>query len=1062
MTRSCIAALFLTVICFGWSARAEGDSAYGEYLANTPPLSLDTMPWGDEQVPETLEREPIIRNQDQSYNWANAASGLLVTKQFGQAYAGSDWYANYILSAIQTADGGYFLLEYGRGAVEMSVIKVDRNGYVEWRRNVQYGSSDVPRLYQIGGFDSVKQAPDGGYVVVGYMTPGVSNPAGQGPADGFLIKFDAHGNKAWEVALGFEYGDFASAVENAPGGGFVVAGKSSPDGVDTDAFLAKVSDAGRVIWEKRYDGLGGVPHVGEGATDVEIDHGDRGFVLVGNTSCAGIGCGFLARTDSDGNLIQVVRSGLESDYIYRVARAPDDGYFLAGAGHLFPGAFTDAIVVKLDRAASVQWVARSGDGYSSDKVALGLDVAEDGIRVAGDTTPVGDNQHPCYFHVDWNGHMIGQECLPETGIWYVVRRTVDGGTVVGGPYHLPRSLVAVHDAYLLKFKEGQVPGFISGSVYEDGNLSCSRDADEDAAGFRMLKAVDENSNAYLVSSDESGSYTAAVPPGNYTVGFADEQQTPDMCVPGVNSNVSVSQDQTSGGNDFPVEKTCFANLELVGGDSGYACPSGHPIYQGTPCAGYDWTVTAKLQAQSIGWDVGARVCFNLPWTLALTDVSVLTSSGCSNWLLDSSTPNPSNYICVTKQLPGAPVGPRQCDVTLKMKIPDTSVPPWAVSAAVEAYCGAASATPPPPPQGGQLAKDLLYDTTQCSCDPNDMLVNPQGCGTGGAITGQELTYSIHFQNVGAGPAHDIVIRDSLDKDLEPLSLRLVSSSHKITRMQVEPDNDLVISFQGIELPPQWRDSPGSNGSVVFAIHPKKSYQDGTIIDNGAAIFFDSNPPVMTNRVSNTLYNGGAVPVADFRAVRRGVGFDFSYTGGSSDVSYRWNFGQNALPVEAMIEHPTGVTFSGSGPYPVVLTVEKEGCASATTQDVAVCSVWSTTAFEPPMGKPRGAGSMLPLKFRLYHQGHLVSSAAQLEAILASEHGWTPEQGCWPRARVLAGGQPLALAGGEQCFQFDGEGKLALNLKLDRSQFRPGQEYTVEVENMACALGPDNSSFSVKK
>jgi uncharacterized repeat protein (TIGR01451 family) len=1060
MRRCGVAVLLVIVSGFTGEAQAEESNSQGVSVIDRTLSSSDPEFWGELQDPVGLGEVEAPPIWDENSIYADA--GMLVTRQFGQAYEGRNWYANYIISIAQVADQGYFLAERYWRMSGLSVIKTDRNGYPEWRRDVQYGTGHIDQVIN-GGTDSVKQAADGGFVVVGSMRPGASNPHESDPRDGFLIKYDANGNKVWEAAVGFEYTDSLVSVELAPGGGFVVAGSSS-NGRDVDAFLAKIDENGRVIWKKRYDSLGGVAANGDAATDVEVDHGAAGFVLGGNTRCPGIGCGFLARTDLDGNLLQVSTTGLQRNQVNRVAPTPDGGYAIAAKGTLPSVGRWDAIVVKLDGAGHVQWTGRYSErgGSATDESAIGLDVSLDGIRVVGYTTPLEGVyiERPCFWHVDWTGRTVAQECMRETGIWYAVRAISDGSTVVGGPYVLPRSIFAVHDAYLLKFKEAELPGYIAGSLYEDENLSCTPDASEQKVGRQWVKALDQQSqsNVHFVAVNTNGDYSAAVPPGNYTVSLVNPDLSGEICGPQMSYSAAVVRGQTSGGNDFFVAQTCRGTLDLEGGrsDSGsYQCPVGREPQ--SPCAGFAWTYKALLINESrASWDTGAAVKFTFPWSLSATEVRHEASSSCAGWnLLSVTSTDTATEVLVVKQTGDLPPAQGECTIDVTVRVPSGSRPPWTTTAALDANCRGTRVV-------GVLDDNVIYNRDRCSCDPNDMQVSPQGCGSTGAITGQELAYTTRFQNVGFGPAHDVVIRDSLDEGLDPSTLRLVSSSHRITRMQVEPGNELVIRFDGIELPPQAWDPKGSNGSVTFAIKPREPYGDGTVIDNGAAIFFDDNPPIMTNKVVNTLYNGGPVPVADFRAVRRGEGFDFSYTGGSTGVSYQWNFGTSATPSVADTASPRGVVFSGRGPFPVSLTVGKDECSSATSQNVSACVGWSTTRFELPMGgKPKQIGSMLPMKFRLYHQSQLVSSATQLEAILASEHGWTPQQGCWPRARVLADGQEVPLAEEERCFRFGDEGKLMLNVALDSSRFRAGQSYEVEVENLACTLAPDNNAFQVK-
>jgi uncharacterized repeat protein (TIGR01451 family) len=971
---------------------------------------------------------------------ARADDDVLLVKQFERAYPGPSPLFNGMAGLTPARDGGFFFLVWGDNN-ELLAIKTDRNGYVEWQTGVQYGPPGAPkRVYEMRLTDSVKQTPDGGFIFGGAMRPGISNPGGSDPSDGFMIRLDAHGNKVWETVIGTPGHDRPSPIEVAPDGGFVTAGFSVIAG-KWRASLAKVSDSGQVLWHKHYAGFTG------NFEDIAVTHGNDGYVL-GGTDTGGVGV--LLRTDLQGNAVrQLYLPAREFTYIFRVQRVPHGGYIVAGAASPKPWVLS---LSKRDDNLNAEWHKTYSDHVGVWDLAHGLDVAEDGLLVAGTATFGGAPYAPFLLHTDWSGNIIKASKFARTLRLGAIFSTPGHGYVAGGQIQASGSRT---DAYVARFKELREPGYIAGALYGDENLSCSADENEGPVGYQLMKAVDQEGSAYWGLIGGTTDYSLAVPPGNYTVSLADEKKSVEACGWDMSYSANVTPGAVSGGNDFFAQATCGGSLILTGQPSptgGYQCPAGGA--QGTPCAGYNWTFKVNLQNRSAArWNSVASsngtpstVCLNLPWTLNAADVRQEATSTCTGWTLSSVSP-----LCFTKQSGLLPTT-LGCDIDVTVKVPAASVPPWTISAAADAYCGTQRAL-------GDLRKEILYSTNQCSCDPNDLQVSPQGCGTEGAITGQELTYTARFQNVGAGPAHDVVIRDRLHEALEPSSLRVVSSSHRMTGVQVEPDNELVIRFDGIELPHEASDPQGSQGFVVFSIQPKKPYVDGTVIDNGAAIFFDSNPAVMTNKVVNTLYNGGPVPVADFRAVRRATGFDFSYTGGSTGISYQWNFGANATPAMSTDSHPSGVSIGGSGPYLVNLTVDKNGCTAATSQDVKACAGWGFSAFEPPMGKPRQLGATLPVKFSLSYQGSAVRSASFLESILEANDGWTPADGCWPRARVMtATGQEVPLSEEERCFRFEDGGKLLLNLKLDEGRFQRGQNYKVEVQNFQCALAPENNSF----
>ncbi|MBK6626745.1 MAG: VCBS repeat-containing protein [Flavobacteriales bacterium] len=154
----------------------------------------------------------------------------------------------------------------------------------------------------------------------------------------------------------------------------------------------------------------------------------------------------------------------------------------------------------------------------------------------------------------------------------------------------------------------------------------------------------------------------------------------------------------------------------------------------------------------------------------------------------------------------------------------------------------------------QTTTSLWTDTVTCAWDPNDKQVSPKGVGDQGAIdiATDHLDYTIRFQNTGNAPAMDVILRDVLDVDLDPASVTLLGYSHSPTDVLIRADGTLEFRFEGIALPDSGADLQGSQGFVKFRISLDNGLPHLTTIENSAAIYFDLNPPVITNTVLNTL------------------------------------------------------------------------------------------------------------------------------------------------------------------------------------------------------------------
>ena len=142
-----------------------------------------------------------------------------------------------------------------------------------------------------------------------------------------------------------------------------------------------------------------------------------------------------------------------------------------------------------------------------------------------------------------------------------------------------------------------------------------------------------------------------------------------------------------------------------------------------------------------------------------------------------------------------------------------------------------------------------------SFDPNDKQGFPRGVGAAHYLPqGQEIEYLIRFQNTGTDTAFNIIVLDTLPNSLDFSTLRIGSSSHPYN-FQVLGEGVVQFVFAHIMLPDSNVNEATSHGFVQFAITPRAGMPDGTVIENQAAIFFDFNLPVITNRTWHTLGSG---------------------------------------------------------------------------------------------------------------------------------------------------------------------------------------------------------------
>ena len=106
-----------------------------------------------------------------------------------------------------------------------------------------------------------------------------------------------------------------------------------------------------------------------------------------------------------------------------------------------------------------------------------------------------------------------------------------------------------------------------------------------------------------------------------------------------------------------------------------------------------------------------------------------------------------------------------------------------------------------------------------------------------------MTYAVQFQNLGSGPAFDVVVRDRLDDDLDLSTLEVIGTSNKYV-FELN-GREMVFTFPNIYLPAKIDNEPGSHGFLSYRVKPLAGLAEGTVITNRADIYFDNNPPVLT-------------------------------------------------------------------------------------------------------------------------------------------------------------------------------------------------------------------------
>lgn len=164
----------------------------------------------------------------------------------------------------------------------------------------------------------------------------------------------------------------------------------------------------------------------------------------------------------------------------------------------------------------------------------------------------------------------------------------------------------------------------------------------------------------------------------------------------------------------------------------------------------------------------------------------------------------------------------------------------------------------------ELGKQELVSTYEyrsilsCAYDPNDKLVIPERASHGVNAYDQNYTlfeesleYTVRFQNTGTDTAFTVVIEDQLDPNLEWYTFQPIIASHPY-EIALDSAGLVTFTFSNILLPDSTINEPLSHGYLTYKIDPRKNLAEHTLIENTAAIFFDFNPPIITNTTQNIM------------------------------------------------------------------------------------------------------------------------------------------------------------------------------------------------------------------
>jgi hypothetical protein len=298
------------------------------------------------------------------------------------------------------------------------IVHVDGLGQIIWQRVFDYG--------QVSKAKDIHRLPGQGYLVTGYR----QNNDGSG-MDGLLLLLNNAGQLVWDQILEGPLDDVAWRTRPVEDGFVLMGITASNPSYTKDAFIAKFTFQGELIWYNLYGSI-----YPERTTSLVVLP-DGGFALAGMTRDTPnqLDNGWLLRTDSEGNeLWQQQYGGDRVDEFYWVESLENGGFILCGrtqSNHERDD--FDMWVVETDEFGEVVRTHTAGDPEGDDWAQM-IQLVEGGYILTGLGYRDGRQKQVTLVRLDEELNVIYSQDAGSIGIdmAYAIRVLTDGGYVIAG------------------------------------------------------------------------------------------------------------------------------------------------------------------------------------------------------------------------------------------------------------------------------------------------------------------------------------------------------------------------------------------------------------------------------------------------------------------------------------------------------------------------------------------------------------------------------------------------------------------------------------------------------
>jgi hypothetical protein len=149
---------------------------------------------------------------------------------------------------------------------------------------------------------------------------------------------------------------------------------------------------------------------------------------------------------------------------------------------------------------------------------------------------------------------------------------------------------------------------------------------------------------------------------------------------------------------------------------------------------------------------------------------------------------------------------------------------------------------------------ILNALVVVSYDPNDVTEIHNGLINLDQTPNDYLYYTIRFQNTGTANTQFVTVKQSLDALLDFNTFEMINSSHSYSLKRTTL-GELEWTFDPIQLTPKMVNEENSQGYITYRVKPLyASITPVTYTNAQAEIYFDYNPPIITNTHTTTFTN----------------------------------------------------------------------------------------------------------------------------------------------------------------------------------------------------------------